>query len=146
MSKKQKVMEALLTSNVTLNSQEIMWIASHLPNEGDAEGEHKKVYTFDHTKEDLFKCMGVTEDQVLQTADIFGNATKKLLMNENYYISNAVEEILNKSYEVENFQALIVSKLLRESLDHLSEEQNIPRLLAQMIKSMKKRQDRDEED
>lgn len=67
-------------------------------------------------------------------------------MNENYYISNAVEEILNKSYQVENFQALIVSKLLRESLDHLTEEQNIPKLLAQMLKGIRrKRKDEDED-
>jgi hypothetical protein len=148
MSKKNKVMEALLTSNVNLNSEDLMWINSHLPND-EGMGKHKKVYKFDHNSDNLFTSIGITDEVAMQAAEVFAEATKNLLMKDDYSMSNAVEEILNNSTDIPHFEALLVSKVLRNSVDNIQEAKgamgDLPRALAQLLRVMKKREDNNED-
>ena len=130
-------MEALLTSNVNLDSDDLMWINSHLPD-NDGMGQYKKQYKFKHDQDDLFKCLGITESTARKVADVFAEATKNLMTKDNYNLSNGVEEILNNASEIESFEALIVSKLLKDSVDRISEMSSSSALM-DLLKMMRKR-------
>jgi hypothetical protein len=143
MSKKQKVMEALLTSDVNLNKEDLLWINSHLPNE-EGTGQYKKIYKFDHDAENLFVSIGITDEIAQNVASVFAGATKNLLTRKDYNMSMAVEEVLNNSSEIPYFEALIVSKLLRDSIDKIQEEtEALPKTLLEILKELRKRNNED---
>jgi len=116
MSKKQKVMEALLTSDVNLNSEDLIWISSNLPSD-DTMGDYRKVYNFNHKRDDLFGSINLSHENAKKIAEIFSEATKNALLKDNYYLSNAVEYVLNNASDIEGFYPLIVSKVLREGIE-----------------------------
>jgi hypothetical protein len=117
---KQKIMEALLESNSNLTKEEIMWAASNLPDteeSGSFKVQDKMV--FDHNAVDFFDCIGITETESTKVAEVFTAATKKLLLTENFLVSQAVEYIMEETTDIKAFNALIVSKLLKDSIDKI---------------------------
>lgn len=148
MSKKQKVMEALLNSDVNLNKEDLMWISSHLPGD-DTMGSYKKTYNFNHKRDDLFGSIGMTEENAKTISAVFAEATKNALLKDDYYLSNAVEYVLNNASDVEGFEALLVSKVLREGLEtftnKVDDATGSMQALLQMLKMMKNK-DNDNQD
>lgn len=144
---KQKIMEALLDSNHNLTKEEIMWAASHLPNNTEP-GEHKKttsVYVYDHEKEDLFDAIGCDRADAELAADIMTDVTKKIAMKENYKISNGIEEIMTRAEGINGFFPLILSKVLRETLERI-EERELPKELLKFLKYVRKKSKEDDDE
>jgi len=111
-------MEALLESNSNLTKEEIMWAASNLPDtaeSGSFKVQDKMV--FNHDAESFFDSIGITEPETVKIAEIFADATKKLLLKENYVVSQAVEHVMTETENIKAFNALIISKLLKDGID-----------------------------
>lgn len=154
---KQKIMEALLNSDSDISKEEIMWVASHLPNSSE-KGEHKTVIgsslIYNHSESNIYKALGLDESEGERTADLLAKITKKCAFEDHYKMSNAIEEIMEKSQDIPGFFPLIVIKILKDTLERLETkhfggsdgEKALMMLLKEMQKRSKKRDDDDDDD
>lgn len=142
---KQRIMEVLLTSNNNLSKEEILWVASHLP-ETTEKGDHGSsvghTYTYDHEKKSLYEAIGVDASDGDKTAELLSRITRKCALEKHYSISNAIEDTLNECADIKGFFPLILSKVYRdalEKLEHKFMEDEMPKELLKFIKAMRKR-------
>lgn len=134
---KQKIMEALLESNNTLTKEEIMWAASNLPDsteKGNFQMQEKMV--FNHDADDFFTSIGITETETARIAQVMTDATKNLLTKENYLISQAVEYIMHETTDIKGFNALIISKILKDSIDKVMSKDSPVKDILDLIKKL----------
>lgn len=151
---KQKIMEVLLNSDSDISKEEIMWAASHLPDSKE-KGEHEiavsSALTYNHEEGSIYKALGIDESDGEKTADLLASITKKCAFEENYRMSHAVEEIMEKHQSIKGFVPLIVIKMLKDTLEKFEVKHfggsDAEKALMKLLKEMKRRSgERDSDD
>lgn len=136
---KQKIMEALLESSNPLTKEEIMWAASHLPT-SEEKGKETVAHIFDHSKKDLFKALGCDQSDADKVVEVLANVTRKVATKENYNLSHGVEETIERGQDIKGFFPLIISKIIRDAIEHVQEKGNqMPDSLMKLIKLLEKK-------
>jgi hypothetical protein len=121
---KQKIMSVLLQTGNNLTSDEIMWAASHLPDNEQKGSYDPQNDQYDHSEENVFKALCITKKQAQEVAEVLGIATTKLIIksrSEKYKMSNAVQEVIEKGNKIPAFQKLLVAKMIQEALQQMAE-------------------------
>lgn len=157
MSKKQQVMEALLDSNANLSKQDIVWIATHLPDTTAEENESPSSVVlvkqnYDHSKMNVREALCISEEDRLMAAELLSEVTKDIA-SKNLYVSQGVEKIIERSTEVNGFFRMIVAKLVTDALNNaemgiiksLKDDPEAAEALKQILKRIMKDDDTDKE-
>ena len=143
---KQKIMEALLETSSPLTKEEIMWVATHLPDT-KKKGKHSSnisSYHFNHAEDDLFKSICCTREDADQTAELLSEVTRDVAMKKNYRFSHAIEEVLEKSKTINGFFPLILSKMIRDTLEKA--EKKMPKSIMDFLKMIEKEKGKRKDD
>lgn len=141
---KQKIMEALLSSNNDLSKEEILWASSNLPDDDKIGNYHTGKFVIDHSKETLHQVFNIPADQVDKISKILADATRKHLTEDDFKLSMAVEEVLNKSEDVPFLYPMLIAKTLKDATEKMMES-SVPKHLIDLIKILTKKT-KDEDD
>ncbi len=138
-------MEALLNSNADISKEDIIWAASHLPEtseKGEHSASHGHNFVYDHSQKNLYKAIGIDESDAEKTGKLLTVVTKKCALEDEYKLSHAIEEIMDKSQEIPGFFPLVLSKVLKDALEDLEQKHlggAIPKELLKLLKEMKRK-------
>lgn len=144
-------MEALLNSNSDISKEEIIWAATNLPDT-DQKGEYSAkstAFVYNHESTSLYEAVGIDDGDAEKTMKLLSIVTKKCALEDNYKVSHAIEEIMTKSQDIKGFFPLVLSKVIRDALEHLEEKhmgEAIPKELLKLLKQMRRKSEENGDD
>lgn len=108
--KKSKIMEGIIHSNAALDSNDIKWINSHLPDDVETEGKNVSsglsqlsVLKFDHTQGDVIKAINPNYEPKVFISEL----NKKIRRHsDGMKLSQSVEKAI-QDYSAEELAFLI---------------------------------------